>query len=58
MTDFWRRIVDEPDTFPPGFWQLFFLQTSLTALGGKAPSVLRGHDMEEEEEDHPRRGYR
>ena len=30
MTAFWRKIVDEPDSFPPDFWQLF-LQSILTA---------------------------
>ena len=34
MAAFWRRLVDEPDAFPPEFWQLF-LQSSLTALGEK-----------------------
>ena len=34
MTAFRRRIVDEPDAFPPEFWQLF-LPSSLTALGEK-----------------------
>ena len=34
ITAFWRRLVDEPDAFPPEFWQLF-LQSSLTALGEK-----------------------
>ena len=38
MTTFWRRIVDEPDVFPPEFWQ-FVLQSSLTALGGKCQPV-------------------
>ena len=23
MTAFWRKIVDEPDAFPPEFWQPF-----------------------------------
>ena len=31
---FWRRIVDEPDAFPPEFRELF-LQSNLTALGAK-----------------------
>ena len=31
MTPFWRKIVDEPDAFPPEFWR-FFLQLSLTSL--------------------------
>ena len=35
MAAFWRKIVDEPDAFPPEFWQLF-LQSSMTALGGNA----------------------
>ena len=34
MPTFWRRMVDEPDAFPPEFWQIF-LQSSLTALGEK-----------------------
>ena len=38
MTAFWRKLVDEPDAFPPEFWQLF-LQSSLTALGEKCRSV-------------------
>ena len=57
MTVFWRRIVDEPDAFPPEFWPEFwqlFLQSSLTALGEKCRPVVRGHDMEEA---HHRRGY-
>ena len=41
MTSFWRRIVDESDTFPPEFWQLL-LQSSLTALGGKHRQVCVG----------------
>ena len=41
MTAFWRRIVDEPDAFPPEFWQLF-LQSSLTALGEKCRPVCVG----------------
>ena len=45
MTVFWRRIVDEPDAFPPQFWQLF-LQPSLTALGGNNLPVC-GHSTEE-----------
>ena len=53
MTAFWRKIVDEPDAFPPEFWQLF-LQSSLTTLGGKVPACLRGHDLEEA---HHRKSY-
>ena len=53
MTTSWWRIVDEPDAFPPELWQLF-LQSILTALEGKVPAGLRGHDMEEA---HYRRGY-
>ena len=34
ITAFWRRMVDEPGTFPPEFWQLF-LQSSVTALRRK-----------------------
>ena len=41
MTAFWRRIVDEPDAFPPEVWQLF-QQSSLTALGGKCRPVCVG----------------
>ena len=35
---FWRSMVDEPDTFPPEFWE-FFLQSNLTALGEKCRPV-------------------
>ena len=38
MAAFWRRIIDEPDAFPPEIWQLF-LQSSLTALRGKCQPV-------------------
>ena len=41
MTAFWWRIVDEPDAFPPEFWQLF-LQSNLTALGEKCWPVCVG----------------
>ena len=41
MTAFWWKIIDEPDAFPPEFWQLF-LQSSLTALGGKCRPVCVG----------------
>ena len=41
MTAFWRRIVDEPNAFPVELWQLF-LQSGLTALGGKCRSVCVG----------------
>ena len=41
MTTFWRRLVDEPDAFPPEFWQLF-LQSSLTTLGEKCRLVCVG----------------
>ena len=41
MTAFWRKIVDEPDAFPPELWQLF-LQSSLTALGEKCRPVCVG----------------
>ena len=41
MSAFWRRLVDEPDAFPPEFWQLF-LQSSLTALGEKCRRVCVG----------------
>ena len=34
MEAFWRRIIDNPSTFPPEFWQLF-LQSNLTASGEK-----------------------
>ena len=30
----WKRMVGEPDAFPPKFWELF-LQPNLTARGGK-----------------------
>ena len=40
MATFWRRIVDEPDAFPPEFWQLF-LQLSLTILGESAGRFAR-----------------
>lgn len=36
---FLRRFVDKADGFPPEFWQ-FFLQSSLTALGGKTVGRL------------------
>ena len=38
---FWRRIVDDPNAFPPKFWQ-FFLQSNLTALGKKCRPVCVG----------------
>ena len=41
MTAFWRRLVDDPDAFPPTFWQLC-LQSSLAALGEKCPPVCVG----------------
>ena len=41
MPAFWRSIVDEPDAFPPEFWQLF-LQPSLTASGEKSRPVCVG----------------
>ena len=41
MTVFWRRFVDEPDAFPPEFWQTF-RQSSLTALGQKCRPVCVG----------------
>ena len=41
MATFWRRIVDNSDAFPLGFWQLF-LQSSLTALRGKCRRVCAG----------------
>ena len=41
MTDVWRKIFDEPDSFPPQFWQLF-LQSSFTALGGNCRPVCVG----------------
>ena len=37
----WRRMVDEPDAFPPEVWELF-LQSNLTALGGKCHPVRAG----------------
>ena len=39
ITSVWKRLVDEPDAFPPEFWQLF-LQSSLTALGEKCVDRL------------------
>ena len=41
MTASWRRIVDEPDAFPPDFWQLL-LPSSVTALGEKCRPVCVG----------------
>ena len=41
MTAFWRSILDDPDAFPPEFWQRF-LQPSLTALGEKRRPVCVG----------------
>ena len=41
MTAFWRRLVDQPDAFPPESWQLV-LQPSLTALGEKCRPVCIG----------------
>lgn len=41
MAAFSRRIVVEPDAFPPEFWPLF-LQSGLTALGQKHRSVCVG----------------
>ena len=41
MTTFGRKIVDEPDAFPPEFWQLF-LQSSRAALGRKYRPVCVG----------------
>ena len=38
---FWRRMVDEPDVFPPEFCELF-LQSNLMALGGKCRPVCVG----------------
>ena len=38
---FWRRIIDDPNAFPPEFWQLF-LQYTLTALGEKCRPVCVG----------------
>ena len=38
---FWRRIIDDPNAFPPEFWQLF-LQSHLTALGEKCRPVCVG----------------
>ena len=41
MTAFWRRLVDELDTFPSEFWQLF-QQSRLTALGETCRPVCVG----------------
>ena len=38
---FSRRMVNEPDAFPPEFWELF-LQSNFTALGGKCRPVCVG----------------
>ena len=38
---FWRRIVDEPVSFPPEFWQVV-LQSSLTASGETCRPVFVG----------------
>ena len=38
---FWRRIIDDPDAFPPEFWPLF-LQSNLTALGEQCRPVCVG----------------
>ena len=38
---FWRRIIDDPNAFPPEFWQLF-LESNLTALGEKCRPVCVG----------------
>ena len=38
---FWRRIIDDPNAFPPEFWQLF-LQANLTALGENCCLVCVG----------------
>ena len=47
MTDFGRRIVDEPDAFSPDSYHI-------TALGGKRRPAFRGRDMEQA---HHSRGY-
>ena len=36
---FWRRIVDEPDAFPPEIWELF-PQSNLTALRKNAARFM------------------
>ena len=41
MTAFWRRLVDEPDAFPPEFWHLL-RQSSLTSLREKCRPVCVG----------------
>ena len=38
---FWRRIIDDPNAFPPEFMQLF-LQSNLTALGEKCRPLCVG----------------
>ena len=38
---FWRRIIDDPNAFPPEFWQLF-MQSNLTALGEECRPVCVG----------------
>lgn len=41
MAAFLWKIVDEPDAFPPKFWQSF-LKSGLTALGGNSRPVFVG----------------
>ena len=48
MTAFWRKIVAEPDAFPPEVWQL-----DPHRIRVKMPAALHGHDMQEA---HHRRG--
>lgn len=52
MIAFWRTMTNEPQAFPPECGPLF-LQTSVTALGGRRLAGLHGHYTEEA---HRRRG--
>ncbi|CAN0427917.1 unnamed protein product, partial [Scytosiphon promiscuus] len=41
MSSLWRRLVNDPNTFPPEFWTLW-KQSSLIALGEKCRPVCIG----------------
>ena len=41
IESFWKRIIDDPNAFPPEFWQLF-LQSNLNASGEKCRPVCVG----------------
>ena len=45
MPAFYRRIIDEPDAFPPEFRRLF-LRSSFTMCGGKLSPGSLGHVIE------------